>query len=84
MSEEALQIVEEREKQGKGERERNPQLNAEFQRISRRYRKAFFYEKSEENNGMGKTRDFFKKTEDIKGTFHARMGTIKDRNHRTN
>ena len=65
---------------GKGERKRNPQLNAEFQRISRRYRKAFFYEKSEENNGMGKTRDFFKKTGDIKGTFHARMGTIKDIN----
>ena len=62
-------------------------MNAELQRISRRYRKAFFYEKSketEENNGMGKTRDVFKKTGDIKGTFHARMGTIKDRNHRTN
>ena len=84
MSEETLQVAEKRrEAKGKGERERNPQLNAELQRISRRYRKAFFYEKSketEENNGMGKTRDVFKKTGDIKGTFHTRMSMIKDRN----
>ena len=58
-------------------------MNAELQRLSRRYRKAFFYEKSketEENNGMGKTRDVFKKTGDIKGKFQVRLGTIKNRN----
>ena len=68
---------------GKGERERYTQLNAEFQRIARRDKKAFFNEQCkeiEENNRMGKTRDFFKKTGDIKGTFHARLGTTKDRN----
>ena len=86
MSEEALQIAEERrELTGKGERERYPQLNAEFQRIARRDNKAFLNEQCteiEENNRMEKTRDLFKKTGDIKGTFHARMGTIKDRNHK--
>ena len=84
MSEEALQIAEEiRKVKSKGERERYTQLNAEVQRIARRDKKAFFNEQCkevEENNRMGKTRDLFKKTGDIKGTFHARMGTIKDRN----
>ena len=84
MSEEALQIAEQRRKaEGKGERERYTQLNAEFQRIKRKDKKAFLNEKCrelEENNRMGKTRDLSKKTGDIKGTFHARMGTIKDRN----
>ena len=59
------------------------QLNAEFQRLARRYKKAFVSEQCkqvEENNTMGKTRDFFKKTGDVKGIFHARMGMIKDRN----
>ena len=67
---------------GKGERERYTQLNTEFQRITRRDRKAFLNKqcKVEENNRMGKTRDLFKKIGDIKGIFHARMGTIKDRN----
>ena len=68
---------------GKGERERYAQLNAEFQRIARRDKKAFVNEQWKEtikNNIMGKTRDLFKKTGDIKGTFHARMGSIKDRN----
>ena len=83
LSEEALQIAEERrEVKGRGERERYTQLNAEFQRIARR-EKAFLNEQckdTEENNRMGKTRDFFKKIEDIKGTFHARMVTITDGN----
>ena len=83
MSEEALQIAEERRKvKGKGERERYSQLNAEFQRIARRDKKAFLDEQCkeiEENNRMGKTRALFKKMEDTKGTFHARMGTIKDK-----
>ena len=68
---------------GKGERESYTQLNAEFQRIARRNKKALLNEQCkeiEENNRMGKTRDFFKKTGDIKGTFHAKMGSIKDRN----
>ena len=77
MSEEALQIAEERrEMTGKGERERYPQLNAEFQRIARRDKKAFLSDQGkeiEENNRMGKTRDLFKKIVDIKGTFHAKM-----------
>ena len=67
---------------GKGERESYTQLNAEFQRIARRNKKALLNEQCkeiEEDNRMGKTRDFFKKTGDIKGTFHARMGMIKDR-----
>ena len=67
----------------KGEIERNTQLNAEFQRIVRRDKKAFLSDQCkeiEENNRMGKTRDFFKKIKDIKGTFHAKMDTIKNRN----
>ena len=80
----ALQIAEQRrEVKGKGERERHTQLNAEFQRIARRDKKAFLSEQCreiEENNKMGKTRDLFKKTGDTKGTFHAKMGTIKDKN----
>ena len=84
LSEEALQIAEERrEAKSKGERERYIQLNAEVQRLARRDKKAFFNEQCkeiEENNRMGKIRDLFNKTGDIKGTFHARMGTIKDRN----
>ena len=68
---------------GKGETERNIHLNAEFQRIARREKKAFFsdqYKEIEENNRMGKTRDIFMKIRDIKVTFHAKMGSIKDRN----
>ena len=68
---------------GKGEKERYTQLNAEFQRIARRYRKAFLREQckdTEENNRMGKTRALFKKIRDTKGTFHSKMGSIKDRN----
>ena len=68
---------------GKGEKERYTHLNAEFQRIARRDEKAFLSEQCkeiEENNKMGKTRDLFKKIGDNKGTFHARMGMIKDRN----
>ena len=84
MSEEALQIGEKRrEVKGKGERERYIYLNAEFQRIERRDKKAFLSEQCkeiEENNRMGKIRDIFKKVRDTKGTFHAKMGTIKDRN----
>ena len=81
---EALQITEKRrEAEGKGEKERYTHLNAEFQRIARRDKKAFLsdqYKEIEENNRMGKTRDLFKKIRDTKGTFHAKMGTIKDRN----
>ena len=77
LSEEALQIVEERkEAKGKEERERYTQLNTEFQRIARRDEKDFLSERCneiEENNRMGKTRDLFKKTGDTKGTFHAKM-----------
>ena len=83
LSEEALQIAEKREVKGKGEKERYTHLNAEFQRIARREKKAFLSDqwgKTEENNKMGKTRDLFKKIRDTKGTFHAKMGTIKDRN----
>ena len=84
MSEEALQIAEKRrEVKGKGEKERYTQVNAEFQRIARRHRKAVLSEQckeTEENNRMGKTRDLFKKIRDIKGIFHAKMGSIKDRN----
>ena len=68
---------------GKGERERYTQLNAEFQRIARRVKKAFLNEQCKEikeNKRMGKTRDLFKKIGDTKGTFHAKMDTIKDRN----
>ena len=84
LSEEALQIAEKRwEAKGKGEKERYTHLNAEFQRIATREKKAFLSDQCkeiEENNRMGKTRDLFKKIRDTKGTFHARMGTIKDRN----
>ena len=72
-----------REIKGKGEKERYTHLNAEFQRIARREKKAFLSDKCkeiEENNRMGKTRDLFKKIRDSKGTFHAKMGSIKDRN----
>ena len=84
MSEEALQKFEKRrEAKGKGEKERYTYLNADFQRIARREKKAFLSEQCkeiEENNRMGKTRDLFKKIRDTKGTFHAKMGTTKDRN----
>ena len=74
-----------REAKSKGEKERYTHLNAEFQRIARRDKKAFFSDQCkeiEENNRMGKTRDLFKKIRDTKGTFHAKMGFIKDRNDR--
>ena len=84
LSEEALQIAEKRrEAKGKGEEERYTHLNAEFQRVARRDKKAFLRDQCKEikeNNRMEKTRDFFKKIRDIKGTFHTKMGTIKDRN----
>ena len=84
LSEEALQIGEKRrEVKGKREKERYTHLNAEFQRIARRDEKALFSDQRkeiEENNRMGKTRDLFKKIRDTKGTFHAKMGSIKDRN----
>ena len=84
LSGEALQIaVKRREAKRKGEKERYKHLNAEFQRIARRDKKAFLSDQckeTEENNRMGKTRDLFKKIRDIKGTFHAKIGTIKDRN----
>ena len=84
MSEEALKIAtKKREVKGKGEKETYIHLNAEFQRIARRDKKAFLSDQCkeiEENNRMGKTRDLFKKIRDIKGTFHAKMGTIKDKN----
>ena len=83
LSEEALQIAEKRgEAKGKGEKERYTHLNAEFQRIARRDKEAFLSDQCkeiEENNRMGKTRDLFKKIRDTKGTFHAKMSTIKDR-----
>ena len=78
-----LKIAEKRrEVKGKGEKERCTHLNAEFQRIAGRDKKAFLIDQCkeiEENNRMGKTRDLFKKIRDTKGTFHAKMGTIKDR-----
>ena len=84
MSEEGLQIAEKRrEAQGKGDKERYTHLNAEFQRIARRDKITFLSDQCkeiEENNRMGKTRDLFKKIRDTKGNFHAKMGTIKDRN----
>ena len=83
-SKEALQIVEKRRKaKSKGEKERYTHLNAEFQRIARRDKKAFFSDQCkeiEESNRMGKTRDLFQKIRDTKGIFHAKMGSIKDRN----
>ena len=84
LSEEALQIAEKRrEVKGKGEKERYTHLNAEFQRIARRDKKAFLSDQCkviEENSRMGKARDLIKKIRNTKGTFHAKMGTIKDRN----
>ena len=82
LSEEALQIAVKREVKGKGEKERSIHLNAEFQRIARRDKKAFLSDqcKEMENNRMGKIRDLFKKIRDAKVTFHAKMGSIKDRN----
>ena len=82
LSEEALQIaVKRREVKSKGEKERYKHLNAEFQRIARRDKKAFLSNQCKEiDNRMGKTRDRFKKMRDTKGTFHAKMGSIKDRN----
>ena len=86
LSEEALQIAEKRrEAKDKGVKERYTHLNAEFQRIVRRDKKALLSDQCkeiEENNRMGKSRDLFKKIRDTKGTFHAKMGTIKDRNSR--
>ena len=81
MSEEA--VLRKEEKLNKGEKERYTHLNAEFQRIPRRDKKAFLSDQCKEiegNNRMGKTRDLFKKIRDIKGIFHAKMGSIKDRN----
>ena len=84
LSEEALQTAEKRkEAKGKGEKERYTHMNAELQRIPRRDKKVFFSDKCkeiEENDRTGKTRDLFKKIRDTKGTFHAKMGSIKDRN----
>ena len=84
LSEEALQIAVKRtEVKGKGEKERYTHLNAEFQRIARREKKAIFSDECkeiEENNRMGKMRAIFKKTGDTKGPFNAKMGTVKDRN----
>ena len=84
LSEEALQIAEKRkEAKGKGKKEKYTHLNAEFRKLARRDKKAFLsdqYKEIEENNRMEKTRDLFKKIRDIKGTFHAKMGSIKDRN----
>jgi len=86
LSEEALQIaVKRREAKSKGEKERYKHLNAEFQRIARRDKKAFLSDQckeTEENNRMGKTRNLFKKTRDTKGKFHTKMDSIKDRNDR--
>ena len=84
LSEEALQIaMNRREAKGKGEKERYTHLNVEFQRMARRDKKAFLSDECQEikeNNRMGKTRDLFKKIRDTRRTFHANMGTIKDRN----
>ena len=83
LSEEALQIALKRKVKSKGEKERYTYLNAEFQRIARRDKKAFLGDpcrETEENNRMGKTRDLFKKIRDNEGAFHAKMGSINDRN----
>ena len=84
LSEEALQIAEKRrDAKGKGEKERYTHLNAQFQRVAERDKKAFLRDQCkeiEENNTMGKTRGLFKNIRDTKGTFHVKMGTIKDRN----
>ena len=86
LSEEALQVAEERrEAKDEGEKERHTHLNAEFQRIARRDKKAFFseqYKEIEENNRMGKNRNLFKKIRDTKGTLYAKMGSIKYSNGR--
>ena len=86
LSEEVLQIaVKRREVKSKGEKQRYTHLNAEFQRTARRYKRDFPSDQCKEiveNNRMGKTRDLFKKIRDAKGTFHAKMGSIKDRNGR--
>ena len=86
MPDKALQIAKKRrEAKGKGEKERYTHLNAEFQRIARRDKKAFLSDQCREivqNNRMGRTRDLFKKIRDTKRTFHAKIGTIKDRNCR--
>ena len=86
LSGEDLQIaVKRREEKSQGEKERDKHLNAEFQRIARRHKKAFLSDQCkeiEEKNRMGKTRDLFRKIRDTKGTFHAKMGSIKDRNDR--
>ena len=82
-SEKALEIAVKRKVKNKGEKERYKHLNAEFQRIARRDKKAFLSDQCkeiEENNRMGKTSDLFKKIRDTRGTFHAKMGSIKDRN----
>ena len=85
LSEEAFQIaMKRREVKSKGEKERYTHLNAEFQRIAKRDKKVFLSDQCkeiEENNRMGKARDLFKKIRDTKGTFHAKMGSIKDRNY---
>ena len=84
LSEGALQIAEKRrEANGKGEKEKYTHLNSQFQRIARRDKKAFLSDQCkeiEENNRVGKTRDLFKKIRDTKGTFHSKMGSIKDKN----
>ena len=83
LSEEALKTAMEREADGKGEKQRNTHLNAEFQRIARRDKRAFLSDQCkeiEENDRTGKTSDLFRRIRDTKGTFHAKMGTIKDRN----
>ena len=84
LSEESIQIaVKRREEKSKGEKERYTHFNAEFQRIAKGDKKAFLSDQCkeiEENNRMGKTRDLFKKIRNTKGTFHAKMGSIKDRN----
>ena len=87
LSGEVLQIaVKRRKEKSKGEKQSSKHLNAEFQRIARKDKKAFLSyqcKEIEENNRMGKTRDLFKKLRDTKGTFHAKMGTVKDRNGMT-
>ena len=83
MSDKALQIAEKRRDANKGEKEKYTHLNAEFQRVARREKKAFLSDQCkeiEENNRIGKTRDLLRKIRDTRGTFHAKMGTIKDRN----
>ena len=84
LSEVLQAVMKRREVKAKGEKERYTHLSAEFQRIARRDKKAFLSDQCkdiEENNRMGKTRDFFKKIRDTKGNFHAKIGTIKDRNY---